>query len=856
MKILGTLREVISSRDNSKFYYVYPIYEEGKNGQLRDIDRYNEFPNKGTIFVLNPPENIEKWLKKIVIVDTDIEENFNYAIKKEDPNAAKYAILSKDGIRPPTATEIIEVITLNSSTNIEEIINNDTNRYIEMPMLPLSSRILLSIGDYVYGCFEYAEGQRSLDGEKQQIQLITKERTNNLPKYSIKKYKKSDIFHHIKDADIFVPMDAYGTIEPEHKQFIYNLDVLSTVETVETLDFIDDKILFNMLHKILNDSKKYELTNKNLREIKEVISDTNEIDFLKEREARLAKLLEKTEQLKDFKLILLRDFFQTEEGLKYKKEFLIDNQHLFREIVHQVEGYDKIDAEINEKKNEKITLENYIKTLNKKIDTLKEDVEKEKMEELQQKLSVRETEIEKLDNIINDKNRILEEISERLCIVEDFEKAKQKREDLKKDIETFNRQKTEVADELNDLMTKYNDFERRVTKEAIYKRNSDFSNSILNLLSSENINGINDKELKKNLFKYDDIQSQIIEDIDLDNIIKRFEINFEKANRKVDRSDIINYLICIAQRFITVFAGEPGAGKTSLCTLIAKCLGLYDERYLQISVERGWTSFKDLVGYYNPLTKLIEKSSTGLFDALEKIDYERKNNINVPYLFLLDEANLSSIEHYWSKFLMHCDDIDFNKNTLNISENYEFALTESVRFLATINFDHTTEMLSDRFLDRAWIIMIEPPDLSNIMDYEVEEITNIDSIISYNTLSKYFMPKKDEVLNQSIINAFSSFNDVLINNNIYISARSVMAIKNYCIVAQNYMDTVFEPLDYSISQKILPLINGYGDKYEEMLKALVDVSDKYELRISSKILKKILERGITEHGYYQFFSNH
>lgn len=855
MKILGTLREVVGSRDGTKFYYMYPIYEEVKNKTLRIIDKYNEFPNKGSIFIMNPPSGIDKWLKKVVIIDSEIEENLNYASKKDDPNAAKFVLLSKDGIRPPTSTELIEIISLNSSIDIEDIINNDTNRYIETRVLPLSSRIMLLIGEYVYGCFEYIEGQKNLDGDMQQIQLVTKESTNGLPRYSIRKYKKSDIEPLINSVEIFIPIEE-GVLDTEQKKFIYNIDVLSCITPIESLDFIEDKILLNMLQKILNDTKKYELTNKSLREIKEVITETNELDFMKARQSRLSKLIEKTEVLKEFKPTLIRDFLQTDEGIEYKKEFLIDNQHIFTDIVHEVEGYDKIKFEIEEKNNEKLKLDSELKELNKKIDTVRQDVEKKKMEELQHKLSEKEKEIEKLDIIIKDKNFRLEEVSKKLDILDDVEKAKQKRDDLRKDIDTYNRQKTELKDELNKLIAKYNDFERGVTQEAISKRNADFSSSIFDILKMNSIDDVKVETSDKNNFFYTDIQHTIVNDITLEDIIKRFEINFEKANRKVDRSDIINYLICITQRFMTVFAGEPGSGKTSLCSLIAKCLGVYDNRYLQISVERGWTSFKDLVGYYNPLTQLVEKSPTGIFDALQIIDYESKNNINTPYLFLLDEANLSSIEHYWSKFLMHCDSTDLSKGTLSISESYEFTLTESVRFLATINFDHTTEILSDRFLDRAWVIIIEPSDLSSIIDYEAEDIQNEDTIISYDILQNYFMPDNESTLNTSISNAFNSFNDVLLRNNNYISVRSAIAIKNYCIVAQRYMEGSFEPLDYSISQKILPLLNGYGDKYEQMIKSLIDISDKYELKRCTNILKRILENGKADHQYYQFFSNH
>ena len=63
---------------------------------------------------------------------------------------------------------------------------------------------------------------------------------------------------------------------------------------------------------------------------------------------------------------------------------------------------------------------------------------------------------------------------------------------------------------------------------------------------------------------------------------------------------IKNMLICITQGFLTVFAGEPGTGKTSICDKIADILGVSQKdesnnRYLSISVERGWTSKNDLL---------------------------------------------------------------------------------------------------------------------------------------------------------------------------------------------------------------------------------------------------------------------
>ena len=70
--------------------------------------------------------------------------------------------------------------------------------------------------------------------------------------------------------------------------------------------------------------------------------------------------------------------------------------------------------------------------------------------------------------------------------------------------------------------------------------------------------------------------------------------------RSYDKNMIKNMLICITQGFLTVFAGEPGTGKTSICDKIADILGVSQKdesnnRYLSISVERGWTSKNDLL---------------------------------------------------------------------------------------------------------------------------------------------------------------------------------------------------------------------------------------------------------------------
>ena len=127
----------------------------------------------------------------------------------------------------------------------------------------------------------------------------------------------------------------------------------------------------------------------------------------------------------------------------------------------------------------------------------------------------------------------------------------------------------------------------------------------------------------------------------------------QKERPQYSRNLILNLLICTHQGFLTVFSGAPGSGKTSFCNLLGKVLGLtqFDRktgpqdimstanRYVPVSVERGWTSKRDLIGYYNPLTRTFEESNREVYDGLRLLDWEKTHGVRqYPYYILLDEA--------------------------------------------------------------------------------------------------------------------------------------------------------------------------------------------------------------------------
>ena len=65
----------------------------------------------------------------------------------------------------------------------------------------------------------------------------------------------------------------------------------------------------------------------------------------------------------------------------------------------------------------------------------------------------------------------------------------------------------------------------------------------------------------------------------------------------------------------------------------------------------------------------------------------------------------------------------------------------------------------------------------------------------------------------------------------------------------------FVALDYAISQKLLPKINGYGQEYKENFLDLINEKfDKNNMMKCKSIIDRIIKKGKNNMNYYQFFS--
>lgn len=343
-----------------------------------------------------------------------------------------------------------------------------------------------------------------------------------------------------------------------------------------------------------------------------------------------------------------------------------------------------------------------------------------------------------------------------------------------------------------------------------------------------------------------------------------------------EKNAILNILLCVSQGFLTVFSGEPGTGKTSICKILAHSLGLNmpakmlssandginPDRFVSVSVERGWTTKRDFIGYYNPLTKTFDRSNRRIFDGLNILDIEAKGiNTNLPFVILLDEANLSPMEYYWADYMNICDDLDQN-STINLGDDFYYNVPANLRFLATINNDHTTESLSPRLIDRAWVVRLPKAKTGTakqvrLTDDEVE-------LVAWDALLNIFSTSLDDAVSMSgtAKEVYDALLVKLQDAKITVSTRADTAIRRYWSVAQKLFETdntygtdpTIVALDYAIAQRILPHISGSGKKYEEKLVAVLKLCNQKNLRHSAAILSEIIQKGEDSMLYYQYFA--
>lgn len=308
----------------------------------------------------------------------------------------------------------------------------------------------------------------------------------------------------------------------------------------------------------------------------------------------------------------------------------------------------------------------------------------------------------------------------------------------------------------------------------------------------------------------------------------------------------------IRANILTILTGPSGTGKSSLIEAIGDAMT--NVKVTMIPVQSNWTDAQDLLGYFHPNEKVF--MATPFMEALSKARLAEMQNKDELHIICLDEMNLAHIEYYFAQFLSVREqksqtislypayyqqwalavkeneieaDAYMKKNASMLVENYPavFKIPSNVRFVGTLNMDHTVKALSPKVVDRSLIIELLKltTDQKHRMVEEIEKHQDNATI----TLNKEVFMKEKYELNENMLNEilkvsnkFEAFRDIPLNSRGEKHLREILS----------YIENVTsQDIDLLIKGKVLPRI--------ELKKDLIDENIlRSELQLYPHSLKK------------------
>lgn len=264
------------------------------------------------------------------------------------------------------------------------------------------------------------------------------------------------------------------------------------------------------------------------------------------------------------------------------------------------------------------------------------------------------------------------------------------------------------------------------------------------------------------------------------------------------------------------------------------------ERQCFISVRSDWTDNNELLGYFN----LIEKKYH--IPTFLEFVLTARNYPEYPFFVILDEMNLSKVEHYFSDILS-CTESRIDKETGIIqesivlhngiekletdSESFEFIknkinLPLNLYITGTVNIDESTYAFSSKVLDRANVIEFNNVDLESYGTGEFKD-DNSFKLKGFPDFSKYEVPSKKDYdgLDEEIKAYLIGLNSILKSYNLHFGYRIAneigLYIKNTKLYVGEEQATLIKALDYQLVQKVFPKLNGEYSTLEEPIKKVL-----------------------------------
>ncbi|MEX6430119.1 McrB family protein [Ferrimicrobium acidiphilum] len=326
-------------------------------------------------------------------------------------------------------------------------------------------------------------------------------------------------------------------------------------------------------------------------------------------------------------------------------------------------------------------------------------------------------------------------------------------------------------------------------------------------------------------------------------------------------ADLINYYLSLKPRGFVILSGISGTGKSQLPRLFAGAILQRSDpplaNFQPVPVRPGWNDVADLMGYYNSIHGGFEPGPA--LEAFKKASDAKDTHGTTPVFLLLDELNLSRVEHYFADFLSVMESRHENDGvwitdplriaagrtgTLNFvgqsanaqpfvdSVDADLPIPENLFVVGTVNIDESTQGISNKVLDRANTIELENVDFSPPEPPEPDDYQHADlHVLAHHLVDRRYRAYEQAVAAHqaelaTVTQHLTELNEVLKGWRLHFGIRIRNEVCTYMAYAYDFCEQAkaiqldlegFDDstaFDRQVLQKILPRISGTREELQ------------------------------------------